>query len=339
MGHQRVAAARVAVIVLTGVFFASLPVSGQTRAASAGRTTAPRTAWGAPDLQGVWSSGTVTPLERPANVTKEFLTETEIADVEQRARAAATDEARGQTAAQDVTGAYNDFWWDRGTRVGGRRTSLIVDPPTGRMPPLTPAMQKFADSPEAKRIQETRRGMYPAASWTDTDLWDRCITRGLPIVPGPYNNNFQIFQTPTHVAILHEMIHDVRIVPLDNRPHLSSVVRQWFGDAVGRWEGETLVVETKNFSPKQELPFEPRTSAGGMHLVERFTRLDNGTLNYEFTVNDPSTYSRPWTAVLPLVKSDGAVFEYACHEGNYGLTGILSGSRAKEKEAGRTSSR
>ena len=175
------------------------------------------TPWGAPDLQGTWSFATVTPLERPDGVTKEFLDPGEIKEVERKAVAAATDEARGQDAARDVAGAYNDFWWDRGTRVAGRRTSLIVDPSNGKMPPLTAAARKFAESAEAKTIRETQRGNLPAAGPENTDLWDRCLTRGLPIVPGPYNNNIQILQTPTHVVILHEMIHDARIVPLDSR--------------------------------------------------------------------------------------------------------------------------
>lgn len=294
---------------------------------------APRTPWGAPDLQGTWSFATVTPLERPANVTAQFLTAAEIAEIERKAVIAATDEARGADAARDVAGAYNDFWWDRGTRVAGRRTSLIVDPENGRLPDLTPEARRWADSAEAKRVQETRRGNLPASSYEDTDLWDRCLTRGVPIVPGPYNNNIQIVQTPTHVVINHEMIHDVRIVPLDNRPHTSSKVPQWFGSARGHWEGETLVVESRNISAKQELPFEPRMPASGMNLTERFSRAPDGSLNYEFTVNDPKIYTRPWTAVLQMIPSEGEIFEYACHEGNHAMEGILKGSRLLEKGA------
>lgn len=308
---------------------------GQTRREQpqpgARRNATPRTSWGAPDLQGTWSFATVTPLERPANVTKQFLTAAEIAEIERKAVIAATDEARGADAARDVAGAYNDFWWDRGTRVAGRRTSLIVDPENGRLPDLTPEARKWADSAEARTIQETRRGNLPAGSYEDTDLWDRCLTRGLPIVPGPYNNNIQIVQTPTHVVINHEMIHDVRIVPLDNRPHTSSKIPQWFGSARGHWEGQTLVVETKNISSKQELPFEPRMPADGMTLTERFSRATDGSLNYEFTVSDPKIYTRPWTAVLQMMPSEGAIFEYACHEGNHAMEGILRGSRLLEK--------
>jgi hypothetical protein len=291
------------------------------------------TSWGAPDLQGTWSFGTVTPLERPNGVTKEFLSPEEIRETERRAVIAATDEARGQDAARDVAGAYNDFWWDRGTRVAGRRTSLISDPPDGRMPPLTPEARKFADSPEARTIQQTRGGNLPAAGPEDTDLWDRCLTRGLPIVPGPYNNNIQILQTPTHVIILHEMIHDARIVPLAKTPWPQGHLTQWFGVARGYWEGDTLVVEARNISDKQELPFAPRMSAGGMHLTERFSRSPDGTLRYEFTVNHPTIYTRPWTAILQMAPSEGEIFEYACHEANYAMEGILKGSRLLEKTA------
>jgi hypothetical protein len=332
MRHPRVAVVGVVAMVFAGVSLASV-AAAQT--AASGKSTksgksVPRTSWGVPDLQGVWSTATVTPLERPEKIDKAVLTAAEVAEIEKRAVIAATDEARGQDKAQDVAGAYNDFWWDRGTRSSGR-TSLIVDPPDGKMPPLTPEAKKYADSAEAQLVQETRRGNHPAKSYTDTDLWDRCLTRGLPMMSGPYNNNFQIFQTRDHVVILHEMIHDARIIPLDSTPLPSPSVTQWFGTARGRWEGDTLVVETKNFSPQQELPFEPRMTAAGMRLVERFTRVDDGTLNYEFTVDHPSIYSRPWTALNPMKKSDGEVFEYACHEGNYGIVGILSGSRAIDK--------
>ena len=237
-----------------------------------------------------------------------------------------------------MAGAYNDFWWDRGTRVAGRRSSLIIEPKNGRMPPLTPEAQKWADSEQARVRQVTRSGDLPASSYEDTDLWDRCLTRSLPIVPGPYNNNIEIVQTSTHVAINHEMIHDVRIVPLDGRSHQHANVASWFGSIRGRWEGDTLVVETKNFRELQELPFAPRMTAQGMTLVERFTRLPNGNLSYQFTVNHPTVYSQPWTAVLEMTPGE-AVFEYACHEGNHAMEGILKGSRLLEKSGSTTASR
>ena len=298
----------------------------------------PRTPWGTPDLQGVWSFATVTPLERPQGVTSEFLTAEEIQKIERQAIAAATDEARGADAARDVAGAYNDFWWDRGTRVAGRRSSLIVEPKNGRLPPLTREAQQWADSEQARVRQETRNGNLPASGYEDTDLWDRCLTRSLPIVPGPYNNNIEIFQTKTHVAINHEMIHDVRIVPLDGRTHQPASVASWFGSMRGRWEGDTLVVETKNFRELQELPFAPRMTAAGMTLTERFTRLPNGNLSYQFTVNHPAIYTQPWTAVVEMTPGD-AVFEYACHEGNHAMEGILKGSRLLEKTGSTTARR
>ena len=323
--------------VAVGAALAAATLAAQGSAPPTPRSNpVPRTSWGKPDLSGTWSFATVTPFERPEGVTSEFLTEAEIAEIERKAIIAATDEARGATASADVAGAYNDFWWDRGTRVAGGRTSLISDPPNGRMPPLTPAAQKFADSAEAKRIQDTRRGDLPAAGPEDTDLWDRCLTRGLPLVPGPYNNNVQIIQTPTHVVILHEMIHDARIVPLDRKPELPANVRGWFGTPYGYWEGDTLVVVTKNISQSQELPFAPRMSAGGMTLTERFSRSADGTLRYEFTVDDATIYTRPWTAVLQMPPSDGEIYEYACHEANYAMEGILKGSRLREQTPGST---
>jgi hypothetical protein len=327
-----------------GIALGEAPLGGQDRLAfqesrPAAAAAAPRTPWGAPDLQGVWSFATVTPLERPEGAAGEFLTAAEIEQTERRAVIAATDEARGADAARDVAGAYNDFWWDRGTRVAGRRSSLIFEPKSGRLPPLTPAAKTWADSPAARIVQDTRNGDLPASSYEDTDLWDRCLTRGVPLVPGPYNNNIEIVQTPTHVAIHHEMVHDVRIVPLDGRGHLPASVGQWFGSVRGRWEGQTLVVESRNFSAKQELPFRPRMSAEGMTLIERFSRTPDGMLQYEFTVNHPKVYAQPWSATLQMAPGDGAVFEYACHEGNHAMEGILKGSRLIDAEAVRKGSR
>ncbi len=319
-------------VIAAGVAIVLGPaLAGQGRAV-------PRTPWGTPDLQGVWSFATVTPLERPQGVSGEFLTPAEIQDVERRAVIAATDEARGTDAARDVAGAYNDFWWDRGTRVAGRRTSLIVEPANGRMPPLTPDARKWAESEQARIKQETRGGNLPASSYEDTDLWDRCLTRSLPIVPGPYNNNIEIIQTPTHVAINQEMVHDVRVVPLDARGHLHPNVASWFGSIRGRWDGDTLVVESRNFRELQELPFAPRMTAAGMTLIERFTRLPNGNLNYVFTVDHPKVYTQRWSAALEMTPGE-TVFEYACHEGNHAMEGILKGSRLIERGGAPTASR
>ena len=318
---------------VAAAILAAMPAAAQTKAVAPAAKSAPRTAWGTPDLQGVWSGATVTPLERPAG-QPEFLTPEVVASIEKAAYTRATDEARGETQAADVAGAYNDFWWDRGTTVGAkRRSSLIFDPADGKLPPFAPEMAKYAASEPAKRRQATRRGEFSAASWEDTDLWDRCLTRSLPIVPGPYNNNYQVIQTPTHVVILHEMIHDARIIPISNTPHVGSDVRLWAGDPRAHWEGDSLVIESTNFMALQEYPFEPRTSVEKMRLVEKLTRSNEGTLLYEFTVDDPSTYARPWKAELAMPKGDGQIFEYACHEGNYGMIGILAGSRETERKA------
>ncbi len=332
---------RIAIHFATVVSVVSLAatLAAQGPAPQKGRAQQHRTAWGTPDLDGTWSFATVTPLERPEGITKPFLTKAEIDEIERKAIIAATDEARGDTPEADVAGAYNDFWWDRGTRVSGRRTSLIIDPPDGRLPALTPAAQKFVDSQRSKDIQATRRGDLPPAGPEDTDLWDRCLTRGLPIVPGPYNNNIQIIQTPTHVVIHHEMIHDARIVPIGKRPQVSPNVRQWLGVPYGYWQGDTLVVETRHFSEKQELLFSPRMSPENMTLVERFSRTPDGLLRYEFTVNDPTLYTRPWTAVLEMPPTDGEIFEYACHEGNHAMEGILRGARQRDAAATRTEGR
>jgi hypothetical protein len=299
---------------------AALPAAAETTAPAA----APRTAWGAPDLQGVWNYATITPQERPAELAgKQVLTDKEASEFEKQTLDRRNPDRRDGGAAADVGRAYNQFWWDYGSKVvGTRRTSLIVDPPDGKIPPLTEEARKRVDA----RAAVLRR---PPACPEDRILWERCIlvTDGPPVVPGPYNNNFQIFQTREYVVILNEMIHDARIIPLDGRPHLPSNIRQWMGDSRGRWEGKTLVVDTINFTGKTGF----RGASEGMHLVERFTRMDAGTLLYEFTVEDPTAFTRPWTAALPMTKSDELIYEYACHESNYGMFNMLNGARAEEK--------
>lgn len=302
------------------VALAAATVAGQSRTASG--QTLPRTPWGDPDLQGVWSIATITPLERPTALAgKQVLTEQEAAELEEARRTTGNQDRRdGAGTDADVARAYNDFWWDRGTKVvSTRQTSLVVDPPDGRVPPLTPEGQKRATA-------RARRGYD---SWEDRSLWERCITIGLPMIPGPYNNNYQILQTPGYVVILHEMIHDARIIPLDGRPHIGRNVRQWFGDSRGRWEGATLVVDTTNFTDKVGF----RGSTEGLHLTERFTRTDAGTVRYEFTIDDPATFTKTWTAAIPMAKTDDQIYEYACHEGNYGMVNLLSGARVQEKAA------
>ena len=302
--------------------------------AQSDRITIPRTADGRPDLSGVWDFRTVTPLERPRELAdKQFLTEEEAAEfAQQRVRArnadlnrenTVTDRAvvNGTTETADLRLAYNDFWWDRGTQVvGTRRTSLILDPPDGRIPALTP-------TEEQRRAARATRSQRLAEGPEDRSLAERCITgfnSGPPMLPGGYNQNVQLFQTPDHVVIFNEMVHNARIVPLDGRAH--TTLRQWTGESRGRWVGDTLVVETKNF--RQETSFNG--SSERLHLIEHFTRIDGDTLIYEFTVSDPATWTRPWTVQIPMRRSEFPIYEYSCHEGNYGMEGTLSGARSVE---------
>jgi hypothetical protein len=279
------------------------------------------------DLQGTWNFSSLTPLERPEQFAgKPVLTDAEAAEFERQTLARIDADRRRDTAEADVAQAYNNAWYDRGTKiVGTKRSSLIIDPPDGRIPPLTVSGQAFA----AART-EARRGRGPADGPEDRSLAERCLlfNAGPPLLPGPYNNNLQIIQTRDYVVIANEMIHDVRIVPLDGRPHLPAAIRRWQGDPRGRWDGDTLVVETTNFSDRTSF----RGADTQLRLVERFRRIDAKTLDYQFTVDDPSVFSRPWTVSLPMTASDGRIYEYACHEGNYAMTGILRGARAEEKE-------
>ena len=288
----------------------------------------PRTPDGRPDLQGLWSNATTTPLERPGTLAgKPALTDEE--------RAALQEEVNERVNADRPPrpgdpGTYNEFWWERGTLTN--QTSLIVDPPDGRLPPWTPETQSREDARRA-----TRR---TADSWEDRNLAERCITRGAPKLPGGYNNNFQILQTPGYIAILQEMIHEVRIIPLDGRPHLNPAIRMWLGDSRGRWEGDTLVVETTNYD--DDIRFNSyyccRGSGANQRIVERFTRIDADTIDYRFTVSDPTAFTKPFTISVPMQKFAGPIYEYACHEGNISMEHILRGAREQEKAAGRTDS-
>jgi len=232
---------------------------------------------------------------------------------------------RDGPAETDVRRAYNDFWWDRGTRiVKTRRTSLIIDPPDGKIPPLTAA---------AKERQTERQNANLGHEFDGPEnrpLQERCIiwaSTGPPMMPTAYNNNIRIVQSPGYVTILIEMIHDARVIPLDGSSHIASSVRQWRGDSRGHWEGETLVVETTNFTGKTAF----RGSGEKMRVIERFKRMDAETLLYQYTVDDPSSFEKPWTVEIPLPRSEAPMFEYACHEGNYAMTGGLAGARAQEK--------
>jgi hypothetical protein len=291
--------------------------------------TAPRTPDGHPDLQGVWTNSSLTPFERPTEFAgKDFFTEQEAAAFAKRVVDQSNRDKRGATPEEDVAGAYNEVFFDRATKVSSNlRTSIVVDPADGKVPPLTPEAQKAT----AARAAVQQRRPEKAEDFT---LPVRCIvwgTSGPPMVPGPYNNNYQIFQTRDYVGIDVEMIHDVRIIPLDGRPHLSSAVRQWMGDSIGRWDGDTLVVDTTNFTDKTHF----RGSDENLHVVERFTRTGPDTLRYRFTIDDPTAFTEPWTGEIVMSKASGPVYEYACHEGNYSLTSMLAGARAEEKsEAG-----
>jgi hypothetical protein len=338
----RVPAGWIAVVSigLVAVAASSVATQGQRPPSEARRTGefSAKTPWGHPDLQGIWDFRTVTPMERPTELgDKAVLTENEAREFEQRAVASrdadqqrgntvtARRQVNGTTETEDLALAYNDFWWDRGTKVvGTRRTSLIVDPPNGRFPPLTTAGEERLAAEDAVR---ERASVGPE----DRPVGERCIlgfNSGPPMTPAAYNMNVQILQTPDYVVILNEMVHNARIVPLDGRPHSS--IRQWVGDSRGRWEGNTLVVETTNFYQNTSL----RGSSSNMQLTERFTRVASGALIYEFTVDDPKTWTKPWTAQVPMTKTELPMYEYACHEGNYGMTGILSGARALEKTSG-----
>ncbi len=333
------AAAIVAMVTLT-----SLTAAAQTDPT----WTAPRTADGQPDLQGVWDFRTLTPLQRPqdranqAVLTDEEVAEIEAAAAQRTAEADAPSEVRTEPleAGGDV-GAYNNFWFDRGAGVvGDQRTSLIVDPPNGRLPDLVAGVSAQGppdDQAPSDRPVRFRVGGLGLQGPEDRGLAERCLlgfNTGPPITPGGYNQNLQVFQTPGYVAILNEMVHDARIVPLDGRPYLPEDFTQWMGNSRGYWEGDTLVVETRNFSD-QTSSFSPSVvsavgTGANMVLIERFRRLDEDTLHYEYTVNDPSTFERPFTVVLPMQRSDSQLYEYACHEGNYGLYNMLAGQRIDE---------
>jgi hypothetical protein len=291
-------------------------------APSTKKYTTPRTPWGEPDLQGTWSYANLTPLERPGSQAgRDVLDDEEVAALDKEARTGA--DRRDGTPEADLARAYNAFWYDRGTSDG--RTSLIVDPADGRLPSLTPEGRRR----QAAAAAHVREHEYDSAA--ERPLQERCITyHGVPPLPSGYNNTYQIFQTPGYVAIVDENIHDVRGIPLNGRPHLGRNIRQWNGDSRGHWEGDTLVVETTNYSPKSTFKFP--VAGETMHAIERFTRVAADRIDYRFTITDPTTYTRPWTASLPLMGApDYVIYEYACHEGNYAIANALSGARTKEK--------
>jgi len=294
----------------------------------------PRTPWGEPDLQGTYSNRTITPFERPADVKgREFFTADEVAALEKRAQDQSGDDGRSKGTRGDVERAYNDFWWDRGTKVTSLRTSLVVDPPDGRVPaPTEDARKRAAEEATRPAFRGAGASGRGTDSWLDRSTFERCITRGMPaaMTPTAYNNNYRITQSPGMVAVEIEMLGGTRVIPTDGRPHTSQAIRQWMGNSVGRWEGNTLVVETTNFTDKVLY----RGAAEGLRLTERFTRIGPNEIDYRVTITDPTTFTRPWTIAVPYVVTGEELFEYACHEGNYGMIGILSGAR--EEESGGT---
>ena len=290
----------------------------------------PRAPDGKPSLEGVWNFGTMTPLERSANVGgRATFTDEEYQQFEHQTVERRDMDRRDGSASSDLNRAYNDAWYDYGAHLavvdGVRPTSLITDPPDGRIPPLTPeAQQRVAERAAARRE-------HPADGPEDRSLSERCLqyNAGPPMLSAPYNNYVEIFQTPTHIALFNEMVHDARVVPLDNRPHLPAAVRQFLGDSRGRWDRDTFVIDTTNFTDETSF----RDSDENLHLTERFTRADSETLLYQFTIDDPTAFTRPWTAVVPMKLEDTHLYEYACHEGNYALGNILRGARTEERDA------
>ena len=312
-------------VVTTVLAVLLVPQLGLSQPGDNGVYTAATTPWGHPDFQGVWDRRTITPLERPERLAgKAFLSVDEIVAYEKAS--AARPDGRPLDARRAGISVHDPQDLDYGSTVlASGQTSLVVDPPDGRIPAYTQAADERAAV--AAQLRESRGS---ADSWTDRSLNERCLTWGMPngMLPQAYNNNIQIIQTPNEVMILTEMVHDARIIPLDGRPHIPENITQWHGDARGHWEGETLVIETTNFSAKSSF----RRSSSNLQLKERYTRIDDGLLQYEFTVTDDTTWERPWSVSFPMVKGDGPLYEFACHEGNYGLKNILRAARHLEKQ-------
>ena len=319
----------------------AVPANAQT---AAKKWTAPRTPDGHPDLEGVWDAASMTPLERPVELgNKEFYTPEEAATYEKKRAHDLNRDRRDGSAEADLGRAYNEAWFDRGAHLASdRRTSRVIDPPSGRFPAMTPAAaKKFADT-HAWLAQHANDGPETRA------LPDRCLVfsqSGPPFLPGNYNNYYQIVQSPGSLAILSEMAHQARVIPLTSGSTPSPLphnVRQWEGDSVGRWEGDTLVIETTHFRTSDQSRFGVQydgMSDENLRVTERLTRTGPHTITYRATVVDPTVYAQPWTIEFPLERTDSPVLEYACHEGNYAMTGILSGARAEERAARESASR
>ena len=336
-------------IRLVGALLVTAMAVAMSTSAGAQSSDIPRGADGRPDLQGVWDFRTLTPLERPADQADQaLLSSEEVAEIESNARQRAIDADRPTEVRTEPlpvggnVGGYNNYWFDRGAGVvDDGRTALIVDPPHGRVPDsLSGVARQSGSDTDGTRPVRFRVGGIASNGPEDRGLAERCLlgfNTGPPIVPGGYNQNIQIFQTADHVVILNEMVHDSRIVPLDGRDRLPDDVRQWMGSSIGRWEDDTLVIETTNFTG-YTASFAPsvRSAVGTgatLRLTERFQRLDKETLLYEFTVDDATSFTQPFSAALPMKRGAAPLFEYACHEGNYGMQNLLTGARTEELAA------
>jgi hypothetical protein len=340
MIHRFLNSGCIAAAVITVSLLTAIPVAAQALGPVDGYNV-PRTADGQPDFEGFWTNATRTPLQRPAGMASEFYTAEEVAATESReAELETAPTVPGTTA--DVHYDYSQFGLthSQSTLATSLRTSLIFDPPDGRIPPMTTEGQRIAAQREEEAL--LKGGRFASAEANELD--DRCISMGgsgPPMMDAGYNSNYQILQNRDYVMILTEMIHDVRIIPLDGREQADGKIRQWIGTSRGHWEADTLVVETANFNGKKPFPFQPDAvirptyygSTENMRVTERFTRVDDETIVYQFTIDDETMWSRPWSAELPMKKTIGPLFEHACHEGNYGLTNTLVGARLEEQQA------
>lgn len=329
---SRFAVGAVSLIVTLGLESPAWP-QAPTKAAGV-PWSPPRTPWGHPDLQGTYTNSDEanTPLERPEEFAGRSIGDLSTADLSKLAEERLTLAARRAAAAGGAeTGAGPVHWYEH-LKGAGSRPWLIVDPPDGKLPPFT--AQAAAREAAIAALNADRNGEGRADSWEDRSMWDRCITRGLPgsMLPTIYGNTYQIVQAPDYVAIRYEMVHETRIIPLDNRTHLGPAIRQYLGDARGRWDGDTLVVETTNFNGRSHVGYNNRYVSPRLRLVERFTPVARGTLRWVVTIDDPETWTKPWTFEMPLTRDDAhPLFEYACHEGNHGLEHILTAARAEER--------
>jgi len=352
MNHRLLAFQSAFMAIIAAAILVPIPAAAQPGLAAVEKAAAalapkgwtpPRTPDGQPDLQGIWTSGFITPVERPKELAgRPFLTQEEAAAFEARVAKANSKDVRLADIRADLERGHN-VWMDGGSKVSKTlQTSLVVDPPDGRIPPLTPEVQKGLTL-EAQALAEKCAQPGQVCPFNiagrpiladgpeDRPLMERCISRvqgGPPMMPGPYNNNYHILQNRNFVLIFVEEMHEARVIPLDGRPHLPPDIRQLMGDPRGHWEGNTLVVDSTNFSADTKF----RNAGPNMHLIERFTRTDPDTLLYEFTVDDPTTFTQPWSVAIPMAPAKGPLLEDECHEGNYGLAGILRAARSEEKK-------